>query len=85
MNIKAIVAIVGFSTAASLLLVCIGIFITHSMNTPTQGLTHGFVIEMLSEPRFQSFHAKAFGWLFSASLISSLATTVYLNKCKSTT
>ena len=42
--------------------------------TPSSALTFGFVPEFLSNKEFMSLMGKAFIWLFSVSLFSSLVT-----------
>jgi hypothetical protein len=49
--------------------------------TPYSALTFGFVPEHLSNGEFMSLMGKAFIWLFSVSLMSSLV-TLYLYRAK---
>ena len=68
------------SAGVSLLGVAVGILYLAGMQTPTQGMTYGFVLEMLSDPVFIKHHISAFAWLFGSGFLSGLVTLMIVNR-----
>ena len=80
MSLKSILLVSLLSFIVSVILVLFGIFGLNSMTVPGEGISHGFVLEMLQKPEFIAFHCRAFLWLFSASCITGVITLFYASK-----